>query len=356
MRKLALLFAFVMVMALTFTSCGQSAPAQEEDLPTEIAMIIDGETVNDGSFNQVTWESIKKYCSEKNIGCSYYDAQKPTKDVYLEAIDHAVEDGNKLIVMSGVQFEETVFEAQAKYEDTYFLLIDGLPHDSNDNYEAGSNTIGVLFSEEEAGYLAGFAAVADGYKNIGFMGGMEVPSVQRYGYGFVQGASDAADQLNVDVKVQYAYSGTFSADENVQNDVEEWYKNGTEVVFACGGNMNRSVIAAAENHHGKVIGVDTDQSGLSETIITSAEKNLGEAVENVLKNYARGSFGGGSAFNYGARNDGVALEMVNARFNTFSGDQYDQVLSKLKEGDIKLKKDTDVESVKELAGKHVKLQ
>lgn len=364
MKKIIPVIIITLLM-LCMVSCGGSKSG-EEPKNIEIAMIADCSDIEDGSFTQETWTCIENFAKTEGItaGCiqteevvTAEEAAPATKEEsYMRAIEQAVEKKAKLIVMAGSNFETTVYAAQAAYPEVYFLLIDGVPHDAALNYANGANTISILFAEEEAGYLAGYAAVKDGYTKLGFMGGQELPSVKRYGYGFVQGVAAAAAELEQKVELSYVYTGTFEPSEDVQKQAAEWYKGGTEVIFACGGNMGTSVMKAAENKGGKVIGVDVDQSYLSPSVITSAKKEIDTAVLEMLENYKEEKFVGGISFNYTAKNGGVSLEMDNGQFKTFKEDDYKKALRQLKNGKIQLKKDTGVSAVSELTGEWVKIK
>ena len=187
----------------------------------------------------------------------------------------------------------------------------------------------VKYKEEQSGYLAGYAAVKDGNTKLGFMGGMAVPAVIRFGYGFVQGADDAAAELGLDVEIMYYYTGGFDATPEAQATAASWYENGTEVIFGCGGAVGNSVMAAAEAAGTKVIGVDVDQSGESETVITSAIKTLKNSVYEGIAAYYAGTFPGGETSIYSAENLGVGLPMESSKFDTFSPEDYDAIFYQL---------------------------
>lgn len=356
-RIIAVLTVLFVVAVFTLSSCGrgESVDISNGD-KGEVAMIVDGKKLAEGSFAEDTWKSIKAVCADKDLTCKYYTSKNPAQADYLVSIKKAVDEGAKMIVLPGSNFETTAYAAQSTYPDVYFLLIDGVPHDENDNYATSANTVSIIFAEEEAGYLAGYAAVKEGYKNLGFMGGKDLPSVKRYGYGFVQGAAAAAAENEKKVTVRYHYTGTFDKSDEVEKLAEKWYDDKTEVIFSCGGAMNRSVMTAAEKKDGLVIGSDIDQSSLSETVITSAEKSLDTAISDVVKNYADDKFTGAMAFNYAAKNNGVALEMENSKFDTFTEENYDNLLKKMKKGELDIKKDTEVKSVTELAGDFLAVQ
>ena len=352
-RVIAVLTLVMMIFCMT--SCS-GTDKKEEDKTCDIAMIVNGKTVEDGGYNQVTWESVSTFAVENELKCSYYTCEESSYDMYMGAVEKAVNDEAKIIVMAGSPFEYAAYDAQRSYPDVNFLLIDGVPHNDEDEYGTESNTVSVIFAEEEAGYLAGYAAVRDGYRKLGFLGGKETPSVKRYGYGFVQGAAAAAEELEAEVEMIYDYADTFEQSEDVQKMAAGWYKDGTEIIFACGGAMNKSVMKAAENNKGKVIGSDVDQSGLSGTVITSAQKNISIAVEDILKTYVDGDFIGGTAFNYAAKNDGVKLDMATSGFTAFTEKQYKKIFKQLKNGKIELKKDTGVDEVSDLTGEWVKIK
>ncbi|MDO5795269.1 MAG: BMP family ABC transporter substrate-binding protein [Turicibacter sp.] len=312
-------------------------------------MITDIGTIDDKSFNQGSWEGIVAYAEEHNITHEYYKPTEQSTDAYLAAIELAVQGGAKVVVTPGYLFEEPIYIAQDKYPDVKFILIDGNPHDSKYNYKTNDNTVGIIFAEEQSGYLAGYAAVKEGYTKLGFMGGMAVPAVMRFGYGFVQGADAAAKELNIDnVDVKYHYTGGFDATPEVQTLASSWYTDGTEVIFACGGAVGNSVMSAAESIEGKkVIGVDVDQSSESDTVITSAVKGLDSAVQQTLEQYYNNEFPGGEALVLGADKDGVKLPMDTSKFTKFTQEDYDKVFKELADGKIKLQKD-DVEKATDL--------
>ncbi|MDD4583966.1 MAG: BMP family ABC transporter substrate-binding protein, partial [Eubacteriales bacterium] len=215
---------------------------------------------------------------------------------------------------------------------------------------------GIVYAEEQSGYLAGYAAVKDGYTKLGFMGGMAVPAVVRFGYGFAQGAEAAAKELGIsDIDLKYHYTGNFDPTPEAQTLAASWYAEGIEVIFACGGLVGNSVMSAAEAAGTAVIGVDVDQSSESETVITSAMKGLAASVQSALDAYYRDEFPGGESLVYAADADGVQLPMETSKFNTFSQADYDKVFGELAAGNISLKTDSDAESVNDLGLSIVKV-
>ena len=213
----------------------------------------------------------------------------------------------------------------------------------------------ILFQEDQAGYLAGYAAVKDGMTKLGFMGGMAVPAVIRYGYGFVQGADAAAKELGVNVEVMYNYTGAFAATPEAQAMAASWYQNGTEVVFGCGGAVGNSVMAAAEEAGAKVIGVDVGQSGESDTVITSAMKMLSNSVYDGVKAFYDGSFPGGQTSVFTAENDGVGLPMETSKFESFTQADYDALFADMKAGKITINNNTEDSTTADLTLSNTKV-
>lgn len=355
-RKLALVLAFA--AAVLLTACGGPEETGEEKVPYEIAMVSDTESIEDGAFNEAVWNGIESFVEEEPVSYKYYLAAGDSEKAYLTAIDEAAEGGAKIVIAAGSAFGNVVCQAQEQFKDTRFLLLDGQPLEEDGSAGAiGENTISIMFDEGQAGYLAGYAAVKEGYRNLAFLGGKEQAPIQRFGYGFVQGADAAAAENGIsDVTVRYAYSGTFARSELVEQTAGEWYKTGTEVIFACAGAGGKSVIEAAEAEGGKVIGVDTDQSEVSETVIVSAVKNIEPAVSDVLWEYfGDGEFAGGQKVLLNAKNGGVGLSMESSRMKTFGSKDYNRVFQTLAEETVKLA-ETLPESAGKLSTKRVEVQ
>jgi len=356
MMKKIVAVVLVLVLVLGLAACGGDAKT-EEPATYEIAMITDVGTIDDKSFNQGTWEGVVAYAEENNITHKYYKPTEQSTDAYLAAIQLAVKGGAKVVVTPGFLFEEPIYLAQEQYPDVNFILIDGFPHNADySDYRTDKNTVGIIFAEEQSGYLAGFVAVKEGMTKLGFMGGMAVPAVVRYGYGFVQGAEAAAKEMGIaNVDVKYHYTGGFDATPEVQTLASSWYAEGTEVIFAAGGAVGFSVMSAAEAAGTKVIGVDVDQSGESDTVIISAMKGLAEAVQQALTDYYAGSFPGGESLTLGAESNGVSLSMETAKLTAFTQADYDKVFASLADGSVKLKKDTDAADASALGTTAVKV-
>ncbi|MCR5715370.1 MAG: BMP family ABC transporter substrate-binding protein [Lachnospiraceae bacterium] len=305
---------------------------------TDIAFVTDVGNIDDQSFNQYTWAGVQDFCSANGLVANYYKPSEDSDAARVEQMDNAVKDGAKVIVMAGYLFAPALEEAQAKYSDVAFLALDV---STGDLADPAANTALITYKEEQAGYLAGYAAVTDGYKELGFLGGMAVPAVVRYGYGFVQGAEQAAADLGVtDVNIKYWYSGSFVATDDIKAKMDSWYTEGTEVVFACGGSICNSCLAAAQANMGKMIGVDVDQSYLdSSIVVTSAMKALANSVNVALTDAMENDWTFSEAYagketTLGAAEDCVGLPMETSTFTTFTQEQYDTLFNALVDGSL----------------------
>ena len=307
-RTIALLLALVMVFALC--ACGNKEEAKPSDNAAEseyrVAMITDYGDITDQSFNQTTYEACKAFCEENSIDFTYYKPAGDNTPDRIAMVEKAVDEGYNVIVMPGFAFAGTISGTQDQYPDVKFIALDVSEYDitssfyktdatdelldPNNEPHIASNVYSAVYQEELCGYMAGYAAVKLGYTKLGFLGGMAVPAVQRYGYGFVQGCDAAAAELNTTVDVKYAYGNQFFGDADITAAMDTWYGSGTEVVFACGGGIYTSAVDAAKKVEGaKVIGVDVDQAGViadySETegmTVTSAMKGLAPTVKTML--------------------------------------------------------------------------
>ena len=350
--------AFVMAasMALSLAACGgsaassaaesttteatsEAASASTSGSKTDVAFVTDVGNIDDQSFNQYTWQGVQDFCSANNLNANYYRPTEDSDAARLEQMDNAVNDGAKSIVVAGYLFGSAIAEAQEKYPDVQFLALDVSTADLGDKTPM-ANTALITYKEEQAGYLAGYAAVYDGYKELGFLGGMAVPAVIRYGYGFVQGAEAAAKEIGAtDVNIKYWYSGGFAATDEVKNKMDGWYSEGTEVVFACGGPVCQSCDAAAQANGGKMIGVDVDQSGQFDTVITSATKGLAESVNEALTDALNNGWKfsetySGKETKLGAAENCVGLPMATSKFTSFTQEQYDTMYAAIVDGSL----------------------
>lgn len=365
--KNKILFAVLMVLAFSLVGCGKSNTGNEnvegdnngKSNGYEIALVTDVGSIDDKSFNQGSWEGIEQYAEENDVTYKYYKPTEQSDEAISTSINLAIKGGAKVVVCPGYFFEVPLFTLQEQYPDVTFILIDAQPNDGNQEnttYHTAENVKAIFYAEEQAGFLAGYAAVKDGYKNLGFMGGIALPAVVRYGYGFVQGAEYAANELglaNDSISIKYTYVGNFDASPENMALASSWYNEGVEVIFACGGSAGNSVMKAAETANAKVIGVDVDQSSESNTVITSAMKNISKSVYDSLVEYYKGSFKGGEVVTLNASTKSVQLPMETSQFTTFSQDDYDTIYSKIVDGTVEIKGNEDFDSASSIDTKAV---
>lgn len=315
-----------------------------------IAFVTDVGTLKDESFNQGTWNGIKKFAHDNKQSYKYYqpaNGNQATDEDRYEAMKTAAEAGAEIIVCAGFLQKDALRRAAEEYKDVKFIFIDGtvLYEGGKEDGTPLKNVAAVDFREEESGYLAGYAAVMNGYKKLGFTGGGggTNPPCCRFGYGYVQGINDAAKEKNItaDVNFSWEYGASFSQSAELQTMLSGWYANGTEVIFCSGGSMCLSAFAAASANDAAVIGVDVDQSKKSDTVVTSALKGISESALYVLQKIKDDKWDdvGGKLTTLGAKDDAVGLPTENWKLKNFSVDEYKKLLKKIKDGEIKVDRD-----------------
>ncbi len=318
-----------------------------EDGKYEIAFVTDVGSLKDKSFNEGTWNGVKLYAYQNELSYKYYqpaNGSEATDNDRYDAMKAAVENGAKVVVCAGFMQTEALKQAASQYPDVDFIFIDGTPV-STDDGTVLTNVAAIAFQEEQAGYLAGYAAVMDGYTKLGFCGGGggENPACCRYGYGFVQGADAAAAAKDIQVEINYSwqYGASFSASPELQTMASGWYTNGTEVIFACGGTMFESIAAAASANEAAVIGVDVDQSYQSDTVITSALKGVGEAASWAVGKAYDGSWAdiGGVATALGAKDDAVGLPVDTWSLTGWTVEEYQTLFQSIVDGTLTIDSD-----------------
>lgn len=348
--KNRLIISFICILLLFTCGCSKkttSSPSSKK--ACEIAFITDEGTIEDGGFNEAAYEGMMKYSKEKNVPANYYVPADTDKASYLAEIKNAVNDGAKIIVTVGCLLEEAVYDASKQYPKVSFLLIDGIPHNSDYSDQTIRENVSVFtFAEEQAGFLAGYAAVRDGHKFVGYLGGIPEDSVIKYGYGFVQGADYAAIELGERIYLAYTYTDTFTENIHIKNMACNWYDNGCEVIFASGGNMNKSVVAAAEEKGKGVICSEYDKNDLHPSILVSCINDVSDAVYDGINSYYAGTFLGGQRKELTVKEDAIGLSMENSHFDNFSQVEYDAIYNTMKSGEIDPYDDTEIANTKEL--------
>ena len=387
MKKILTLL-LVLVMALSLVACGGSETAETkaagenaaaETAEYKVAMVTDYGDITDQSFNQTTWEACVKFGEDNGVETKYYKPTSNDTAGRVASVELAIAEGYNVIVMPGYAFGGTIVECASNYPDVKFIALDvaagdlletavankGEQYDYNpanwvlEDYVDMSNVYCAIYQEELAGYMAGYAAVKLGYTKLGFLGGMAVPAVIRYGYGYVQGVDAAAAELGITVDMKYAYGNQFYGDADITAVMDTWYADGTEIVFACGGGIYTSAAEAAKQGGGKIIGVDVDQSGIIDAAygegmtITSAMKGLAPTTIDTLTDVViNGNWANyvGKIENLGlVSGDDASLNYVQIPETTqfedgkFTAEDYAALVKGMYEGTIVVSNDTTAE-------------
>lgn len=365
-----LLVVAIVASCLAFTACdkdkdkGNGGSTKVEmsgynpatDGPMKVAMITDYGDITDQSFNQTTYEASKAFCEANSLTFKYFKPAGDSTEARVASVEQAVQEGFNVIVMPGYAFGATVAEVAEKNEKVTFVALDVSQGDLGADYTIPGNVATFVYHEELSGFMAGYAAVKEGYKKLGFLGGMAVPAVIRFGYGFVQGANTAAVEMNIanEVSVNYVYGGQFQGDAAITAAMDTWYsEKGVEVVFACGGGIFTSACEAAKKVGGKVIGVDTDQSHVINEYgegmcVTSAMKGLAPTVNTVLQAIKDGNWKNyyGTVSNLGmvsgtdASLNYVQLPTDTWSMTNFTIDNYKDLVRRIEAGIYNISTDT----------------
>ena len=400
MKKILALL-LVLAMSLSLVACGSSntaetkapetqapaaetpeaeAPATEAPAASEykVAMVTDYGDITDQSFNQTTWEAVVAFGKDNNVETKYYKPTSNDTAGRVASVELAIAEGYNVIVMPGYAFGGTIAEVSANYPDVKFIALDvakgdlleagvankGESYDYNpdnwnlEDYVDMSNVYCAIYQEELCGYMAGYAAVKLGYTKLGFLGGMAVPAVIRYGYGYVQGVDAAAKELGITVDMKYAYGNQFYGDADITAVMDTWYADGTEIVFACGGGIYTSAAEAAKKVGGKVIGVDVDQKAIIDgqygegMTVTSAMKGLYPTTVDTLTDVVVN----GNWANYAGKIESLGLVSADPAANyvqipettqyedgKFTADDYAALVKGMFEGTIVVSNDISAE-------------
>ena len=323
MKKLIALLLAVAMVACLFVGCGKDEPEETTAAPAEettaapaeettaapafemkVAMVTDYGDITDQSFNQTTYEAGKAWCEANGVEFSYFKPTNDATEARVASIELAIEQGYNVLLLPGFAFAGAIVETAEQNPDVYYIALDVGEFDLQDaagkaddfSYVYPANVYSGVYQEELSGFMAGVAAVKLGYTELGFLGGIAVPAVMRFGYGFVQGADYAAGLTGTKVNVKYCYGNQFFGDADITAYMDTWYAEGTQVVFACGGGIYSSAAEAAARVGGKVIGVDVDQKGIIDgtygegMTVTSAMKGLGATVKATLTGLAAGNW------------------------------------------------------------------
>lgn len=375
MKKRVISMVLAGLMVLSLAACGGGGDSdggsgdEGSGSDMKIAMITDSGDITDQSFNQTTYEACKAWGSENDVEFNYYKPESDSDEARNASVDQAIADGANVVVMPGYMFAAAVVSQSDMYPDVKFVALDvgegdicekgvgeGYDYDPSHydvtEYYNTDNVYCCTYQEELSGYMAGYAAVKLGYKHLGFLGGMSVPAVTRFGYGYVQGADAAAEELGItdQVEVEYVCGGQFYGDADITAYMDTWYGGkGVEVVFACGGGIYTSAVEAGNKTGGMVIGVDSDQSGVigEDITVTSAMKGLAATVKTVLTDIQAGNWSdyAGKIDNLGLVSENPEENYVQLPIETtkwddgFTEDDYRALVKAMLDGEVEVSND-----------------
>ena len=347
MKKKFSMLTIALAASLGLVACGtgegDKGTTTNGEAKIKVGMMTDSGTIDDKSFNQGTWEGIQRYQEENGtIEAQYIKPGGEATQDYLEAADNLLAKGNELIIAPGFKFEEAIGKLQAENPETKFVILDGEPEGG-----VAENSVAIYFAEQEAGFLAGIAAALETKTGkVGFIGGMVIPAVQKFGYGFVTGVAYANANLGTNVEVaDYLYNGTFNDVSGGQAQAGGMYDKGIDIIFVAAGGVGNGVIAegkvrAEAGDDVYVIGVDVDQyedgiiSNGSSVILTSAIKRIDNAAYDKIDELVNGTFTGGQVITMDAKNDGVGLPAENPNLSEATQQAADEAFELIKNGTI----------------------
>jgi basic membrane protein A len=315
----------------------------------KVGMVTDAGTIDDKSFNQGTWEGVLQAEKELGVQIKYLKPGGTTEADYLKEIGNLYDAGYRFIITPGFKFETTIFKAQNRYTKGKFVILDGAPHKGDYTPEVNENTVAIFFAEHEAGFMAGLATALQLKEgSVGFVGGMEIPPVQKFNWGFQQGVAFANENYGTEIVMSpenVLYQGTFSDVAAGQQITASMYDRGVKAVFAAAGGVGVGVINEAKTRAaaGKevwVVGVDVDQyadgiyQGEKSIILTSAVKRIDHAAFDMIKAEQEGAFPGGQTLVFNATNEGVGIPEKNPNLREDVQQIADEIFAKLQTGEI----------------------
>jgi basic membrane protein A len=305
MSKVLALLVAVMMVAVALAACS-SKPAANNDTPKADkpkAVLIVGQ-LGDRSFNDAAAEGLKK--AQKDFGADVEAKyiESPEVAAVKENVIQFAKDGYKLIVVMGFTYVDMYKEVAPQYPNTTFMIIDA-------TVEGIPNVLSVTFREHEGSFLVGaLAALMSKTGNVGFIGGQDIPLIQRFEGGYIQGAK----YINPNITVQSAYVGGWSDAAKGKELSLVQINKGADVVYAAAGGSGAGMIEAVKQENKMGIGVDSDQDYLDpEHMIGSMVKRVDNAVYFAIRDLKDGKLTGGTQV-LGVKEDGVGycgLEPVN---------------------------------------------
>jgi basic membrane protein A and related proteins len=341
-RSLAaiLLAAFVLVLGIVAAGCGgddnessggsgASNSQSQEKNATKVGLVTDIGGLNDRSFNQLANDGLER--AEKELGVEGRVLTSDENSDYVPNLSSLAQQKYDLVIGVGFLMGDAMNTVATKFPNTNFAIIDFPQAALKDK---PTNVRGLLFTENQAGYLAGYVAglyVKDkgGDQVVSSVGGQKVPAVDSYIAGYQAGAKKA----NPKVKTLTGYSDSFTDQAACKELALNQIAEGSQVVFQVAGGCGLGALDAAKGRNLAGIGVDADQGYLGDHIITSAMKKVDVAVYDTVKQAQDGSFKGGEDTIFDLKSNGVDLGKLNADVQKYA-DKVDQIKQEIIDGKI----------------------
>lgn len=332
--------------SLALVGCGSSESTSSTSM--QVGMVTNSGTIEDKSYNQGTWEGILRAENELGVAVNYLKPAGTTETDYLKEISNLYDADYRFIVTPGFKFETAIFEAQTKYPDAKFVLIDGAPT-NGETITVADNTVSIFFAEHEASFLAGVATALEQQSgDVGFLGGMEIPSIRRFLAGYEQGIEYANANLGTNITLDASnvvYQGSFDNVPAGQQIAAQMYDKGVKTIFCAAGDVGIGAITEAVERASKgedvwIVGVDVDQysEGIYENgqsvVLTSAVKKIDNVAFDMIQAELNGTFPGGQTLTFNAQNNGVGLPTENPNFSEETTAQINEIYAKLQSGEI----------------------
>ncbi len=346
MKKFSI-FALCAMLVFGLTACGGSSDDKKDDsaCKVKIGFVTDMGGIDDRSFNQGSWEGIKKFAEDEKLGddCITYLESKAEAD-YVSNLTQLSEDGYDLVVAAGYLFEDAMKDVSAQFPETKFLIIDAVVE--------ADNVQSAVFAAHEGSYLAGMAAAMEakelGSDSVGFIGGMEGPVIGAFQAGFEQGALAA----NPDVKIYVDYAGSYDDAGKAKTLAAKQYDAGAKVIYAAAGNAGNGVIQEAQERTEKgdkvfTVGVDRDQyedgkmADGDSVILTSALKRVDVSTYDACKQVLDGDFKA-ETITYNFDLDGVGYPEENPNLSEAITKALDSAVAGIKDGTIKVSEEPTI--------------
>ena len=346
MKKILCLF-LVLTTIFAFTACGDKEETETtKEYTYEIGMLTTSSApIDDDNYVQAAWEGVRQYAEENGLTYKYYEAE--SADTAGKRVKDAVQEGVKVIVACGPEVAQGIYYAQPEFSDVKFIYLDGIPTDEKGNEKICDNCVCINFNPIQAGFLAGYSAVIEGFNQVGFMADAETEEAKAYGYGFLQGCNEASDRFNRYTFVRYDYGKKNDSVADQQKLAESWYNMGTKAIFAYGVNAFEGAKSAAKEAEKVVIAANV-RKDYDKTVITSAMKCYQDVVCDQLAAAYDGSFKGGKSKKLGVKGGGIALDFDGAKFTYFNKDLYKEIVKEFSDGDIELASVKSAKTIEEL--------